>query len=251
MNKNSFLLFFQSKRKHRKLLVSDYDQTFYTDDASIEKNVLAVNEFMKYHLFVLATGRSYQNLKKVMEQYHIQSSYAIINHGATILKNEEVLYNSFIQNDIKKSLLSELYLECANAAYGCRGIDRITDLTKENITKLCIEYKNKQLAKQIYDKIVTCYSSYLNCFLVDSQETIEVVAKETDKAMAIEKIATIEKIKKRFIYVIGDSYNDINMIKQYHGYAIQNAIPEVKELAIKEYNSVYELMGDIKKRENL
>ena len=44
----------------KKLLVSDYDQTFYLDDFDIEKNKKAVTKFKsKKNIFVIATGRSY------------------------------------------------------------------------------------------------------------------------------------------------------------------------------------------------
>ena len=44
----------------KKVLVSDYDQTFYINDEDIEKNKLAVSEFRKEgNIFVIATGRSY------------------------------------------------------------------------------------------------------------------------------------------------------------------------------------------------
>ena len=39
----------------KKLLVSDYDQTFYINDEDIEKNKIAVNEFRKKgNIFVIA-----------------------------------------------------------------------------------------------------------------------------------------------------------------------------------------------------
>ena len=44
----------------RKILVSDYDQTFYLNDEDIEKNKKSVEEFRKKgNIFVFATGRSY------------------------------------------------------------------------------------------------------------------------------------------------------------------------------------------------
>ena len=49
----------------KKLLVSDYDQTFYINDEDIEKNKIAVNEFRsKGNIFVIATGRSYDDFMK-------------------------------------------------------------------------------------------------------------------------------------------------------------------------------------------
>ena len=44
----------------KKILVSDYDKTFYLNDEDIEKNKIAINEFRKReNIFIIATGRSY------------------------------------------------------------------------------------------------------------------------------------------------------------------------------------------------
>ena len=46
----------------KKILVSDYDQTFYIGDEDIEKNKIAVNRFRnKGNIFIIATGRSYED----------------------------------------------------------------------------------------------------------------------------------------------------------------------------------------------
>ena len=73
----------------RKILVSDYDQTFYLNDEDIEKNKKSVEEFRKKgNIFVFATGRSYFDFMNKAEQYKLKWDYLIINHGATILEGE-------------------------------------------------------------------------------------------------------------------------------------------------------------------
>lgn len=47
------------------------------------------------------------------------------------------------------------------------------------------------------------------------------------------------------IYTIGDGDSDIYMVRDYKGYAIKNAQKELKKVAIKEYNSVSDLIKDI------
>ena len=45
---------------NKKILVSDYDHTFYLNDENIENNKEAVDRFRKEgNIFVIATGRSY------------------------------------------------------------------------------------------------------------------------------------------------------------------------------------------------
>ena len=78
-----------------KLLVSDYDQTFYLNDNDIENNKIYVNKFMDSgNLFVIATGRSYLDFHNKLDIYDFNYNYAILNHGTTIIdKNNKVLFN--------------------------------------------------------------------------------------------------------------------------------------------------------------
>lgn len=77
---------------NKKILVSDYDQTFYLNDEDIEINKKAVAKFRKEgNIFIIATGRSYFDFHNKVDMYNFEYDYVIINHGATILdKNDNV-----------------------------------------------------------------------------------------------------------------------------------------------------------------
>ena len=76
----------------KKVLISDYDQTFYLNDEDIEKNKIYVEKFRKEgNIFVLATGRSYYDMQRKIEQYNIKYDYLIINHGASILDENDLI----------------------------------------------------------------------------------------------------------------------------------------------------------------
>ena len=53
-------------------------------------------------------------------------------------------------------------------------------------------------------------------------------------------------ISKDNVYTIGDGYSDIDMIKNYNGFAINGALEELKKYALKEYDSVSELVEEIR-----
>lgn len=88
----------------KKIIVSDYDETFYINDEDIEKNKIAVREFeQKGNLFIIATGRSYLDFKNKVKDYHINYNYVILNHGATIIdRNDNIIYNFPIDNEVIK-----------------------------------------------------------------------------------------------------------------------------------------------------
>lgn len=228
-----------------KLVVSDYDNTFYIEEQTIIDNIKAIQNFIKENKFAIATGRSYINFKNVDDIYHIPYHYLIINHGATILKNDFIIYNKTIDDEIKNKLLIDLQLERAFHAYGCFEKINIMNLTKRNFSKICVEYKDAVLARSIYEIVTSNFQNKLNVYLVDSNETIEITSANIDKAEAIKEIAQLENINLNNIYTIGDNHNDIKMIQTYQGYAIKGAIEEVKQKAIKEYSSVADLIDDI------
>ena len=52
-------------------------------------------------------------------------------------------------------------------------------------------------------------------------------------------------MSKENTFTIGDGYSDIEMIKDFNGYAIRNSVEELKEVAEKEYDSVHKLIYEI------
>ena len=76
-----------------KVLVSDYDRTLYRDDEEIKLNVESINKFIKNNnIFIIATGRSELDIKTVIKKYNINYNYLIVNHGASIIKNDKCFY---------------------------------------------------------------------------------------------------------------------------------------------------------------
>lgn len=97
----------------RKIIVSDYDQTFYIDDNDIENNKISVNKFMSDgNIFVIATGGSYKSFNEVLDLYNINYNYLILNHGLIILDNKNnILLNVYINKKIIQNLLKDLEID--------------------------------------------------------------------------------------------------------------------------------------------
>ncbi len=228
-----------------RIIISDYDDTFYTSNEDIKKNVKAANSFMDNNLFVIATGRSYHDFLDVKRLYSINYNYLIINHGATIIKDDKVLYNQPIDDIIKNNLLKDLKLEKTVSYLACSKLNSRVSLTSNNLTKINARYSDQETTSQIKDIITEKYGDYVNCYLVCNNKAFEIVHKAATKAKAIQFIAQKENLSANNIYTIGDSYSDIEMIKQFNGFATENAITEVKKVAIAKYKSVYQLIYDV------
>lgn len=237
----------KGRRNMKKLLVSDYDQTFYINDEDIEKNKIAVNEFRNQgNIFVIATGRSYYDFIKKKQQYNIEYDYIIINHGATILeKNDNIIFNETIPNEILNNLKSDLYLENAEKYFCCSLLESRVSFEHKNLTKVHVKYSNLEYSNEIQRKLEEKYGDILNIYYV-SGNSIEIISKNTNKSKAIKLLSKKLEIRQEEIYTIGDGYSDIKMVKDYNGYAMKESVKELKDIAIKEINSVSNLIEEIK-----
>ncbi|MBQ9854037.1 MAG: HAD-IIB family hydrolase [Bacilli bacterium] len=231
---------------YKKILVSDYDQTFYLNDEDIEKNKIAINRFReKGNIFVIATGRSFFDFKNKSDLYDIDYDYVIINHGATILnKNNNITYNFSINNEIIDELKQDLEIEKSMKTFCCSELESRVDFDYKNLTKIHVKYNDKETAMTINDKINKKYDKYINAYFVTGN-AIEIIAKETDKSFAIELLLKDLEVSKNCVYTIGDGYSDIEMIRNFNGYCMKESVDELKALAEKEYESVSSLVNDL------
>ena len=90
------------------------------------------------------------------------------------------------------------------------------------------------------------YSEFVTSYNITSS-SIEIISNKTNKSKAIQILADKLEIDKTNIYTIGDSYTDIQMVKDFNGYCMQDSVKELKEVANREYKSVSSLVDDIMK----
>lgn len=228
-----------------KMLISDYDQTFYLNDMDIEKNKQAVSKFMNQrNIFAIATGRSYLDFKTKLNIYKFPYDYVIINHGATILdKEDNIICNFTIDDSVIFQMKEHLELENCQSYFCCSVLESRVDFSHGNLTKINVTYTTKEKAMKINYIINEKYSSYVNCYYV-SNNAVEIISNQTNKSYAITLLAHQINMEKQNIYTIGDSYSDIEMIKNFNGYCMTHSIDELKSIT-KSYDSVSLLIDDI------
>lgn len=231
---------------YKKMLVSDYDRTFYLNDVDIEKNKVAVKKFReKGNIFVIATGRSFLDFKNKFDLYHMDYDYLIINHGATILdKNDNIIYNFSINEEIISELRQDLEMEKSIKNFCCSELESRVDFGYKNLTKIHIQYCDKKTVLTIIDRIHKKYDEYVNVYCITGN-AIEIISKKTDKSFAIELLLKKLKVEENLVYAIGDGYSDIEMIQRFHGYCMKDSVDELKLLAQKEYESVALLVNEL------
>ena len=233
----------------KKILISDYDGTFYQNDLDIKKNIDKVTEFRTLgNLFVLATGRSYVDLKIMIDKYKIPYDYLILNHGALLLSKKLEILNVFT---LDKELVGSV-LEYANNnkdIYDVVLIDvfkkKVTDTS--NVVKIMLKlysYDNALDVKKYIDERYTNIKCYYE--KEDNHYLVEIVSSKASKSLMIEKILVREEIKKDNVFTIGDGVNDIDMIRNFNGYRVINSCKELDSITNRVIDNVSDLIEKIK-----
>ena len=227
-----------------KVLVSDYDNTFYTNDDDYKLNIKKVNEFrLNNNVFAFATGRSYNDFKNILDESNINYDYLILNHGAEIRDcNDNILNEEILDKNIINMIVSDLKLD-KSLSYFCCSIDsNRLSVNSDNLVKISIKYRDTDTLNNVYSTINEKYYDLVNIFIV-SKYRIEIVTKKASKSKAISFLIKKFCFDKNKVYTIGDGESDISMIKEYNGYCMDNSIELLNGL--KKYKCLYEMIDDI------
>lgn len=232
--------------KDEKILISDYDQTLYLNDEDMDKNKIAIKKFReKGNIFVIATGRSYFDFHNKVDLYNFEYDYVIINHGATILdKNNNIFTNFSIKNEIIDNIKNDLQLEKSLKGFCCSKLDSRVNFNHKDLTKINVRYNSKEEAMAINKTINDKYANFVNSYYV-TENSLEIISNEINKSKAIDILLKELSVSRDNAYTIGEGYSDIEMVKDFNGYAMVNSVDELKNIAKKEYNSVSDLINEI------
>lgn len=231
----------------KKILVSDYDDTFYINEEDVLENVRLLNENCDKFMFIIATGRSFYDYDKKRKLYNIKSEYVIINHGAFIIKDDKLIYNESINEKIKNELIRDLEIDNCQEYFMCSGLDSRVDINTKNLTKIHIKYDTFEKTMEILEIINKKYDKYINSFLVSNNYAIEIVSSKVDKKNAILKILELEKLKEENVYTIGNGATDYEMLNYFNGYAMEYSSSKIEELNLEKIKSVSILIEKLSK----
>ena len=226
-----------------KLFVSDYDHTFSCED-SIQENIQSVQKWKNAsNLFVFATGRTCISFQRVVKQYQLSYDYVILNHGAVVQRQDgTILQFTPILRDSFNRLV--IYLKSFPYAINIRYVTPYQEdasFIDDSIVEVLLEFDNAIDGESIYTKLYSCFRSLFHIYLFSN--CIEIVSIHVDKSMAIEFLSTLLSCKS--VFVIGDNYNDLSMIRTFHGCCVENAVEEVKRISKKVYADVSSYIEDL------
>ena len=230
----------------KKILISDYDNTFYTTEEQLYKNIEYIKKFQeKGNIFVISTSRSWKSLKQEIDKYKIPFDYLCCNTGGTIFDNKG---SSLFVGNISDSVINKVenILEKLNlnnfsiTRYGKykEYEEKINEIlgykikgNKEEIENLKKELKN--VLNNEFEIILKNEKQYSKLFLNFKLNT---------KENGIEKLIKILPEVEYKIITVGDDDIDFNMLKKYDGYRMNNSSKLLTENINKTVNSIEELL---------
>lgn len=232
----------------RKIIISDYDGTFFLNEKGIKVNVDKVNEFReKKNLFVIATGNNFRRFQEVVSEYSIKYDYLILDQGACIFDNQNKLLKvCLLDYGISKKIMDEI-LQTHKEYKLYTPYSEIETIEEKNITKMAVNFIDLQEAFDFTSKINTEFGKHVNAYTMIFKEIniVEIISSKTDKNEAIKYLVDRENISKENVYTIGDGYNDISMIQNFNGYCMKNSVDELLNKCQKHVDSVANLIDKV------
>lgn len=231
----------------KKLLISDYDNTLFTDEKTLLANVEEIKKFRAYgNLFAISTSRGYSSIINEIKKFNIPYDYISVNNGAGIFDNtgKKIFYNYMKDEKIKE--IENILNDFKNVSITRYYIDNIKTQEKgeqidiDNVKEV-VSYKIKGEIEDL-TKIKELVEKKLPEYIVSIKDNIKLFINnnENNKEKATKDIInTINENLK--IYTVGDDDVDYDMLKKYNGYRMQNS----SKLLLENIDNVTTSISDL------
>lgn len=239
-----------------RLVVSDVDGTMLDETEIIPDKISELAELIekKNVLFTIASGREYSQVKELEKRLNIQIPIIMCNGTAARHLNEFAWCES-IPSDLVKQICEladkqemTVVLSLPDAEYAYRKtpfvektivtygrFEKILNTEKTPWSELSVQKLLLINDTQKYDftdlyKVLEQYENQLTW--VDYGRSMDIVPKGCTKAAGVARLASILGIPEKEIMAVGDSFNDLEMLKQAGvGVAVNNAVEKLKDTA--------------------
>lgn len=247
-----------------KLLASDFDGTFFLgieNKKLLMKNIEAASRFQRDNAFAIVSGRDAASILHHFKNTGFKTDYLACYNGARILDSKgNVLYSDPLKIDFDRLIkaaadekalnisimsLTKVYHRCFH--FRMKNWLFLKRLFKVSDRK-CVK-RLEDLDDTVYMCSVSCQSEKdaldltqklealkLGCSIYTNCTYIDIVGKNASKKHAVEIIG--EHAQSDEVYVIGDSYNDLGMIKHFHSFTLDSANTEIQKAADHVVESV-------------
>lgn len=243
------------------IFASDFDGTLYKDHIIRESDLEAIAAFREQgHKFGLVTGRSVDSILAEAEKHNIPYDFVIgINGGAVLTHDHQEIFRKTLSQEISTELaqkIDDFGIEFYGVTDGYRlarvyGNPEARDSFEPNIQTTPVEeilevgargfYVNAGSEEHALALSIEINNHFKNrgvqCF--PNVSAVDIGVEGVTKATGIQSIIDHYGYAGS-VYTIGDSYNDLPMIKAFHGFAMDNGVDAVK----KHAQNVVATVGD-------
>lgn len=224
-----------------KILVSDFDLTFY--DNNFLDNINLINDWTKKgNKFVIATGRSIYQLRKITDNYNIKVSFYICNDGGAIYDKD---YNEIYRKDISEDISKELF----DYLVDTKVFDKVLIDTSETVTEVdtarcnCLigVIKDRNEAAKVLNELLRKYPS-IHGYI--STNCLNITDISVNKANGIKFLINKNNWNKEDIYTIGDEINDIEMLQEFNGFLIDKKTNNFNLQKVSSFKEMLEIINE-------
>lgn len=250
-----------------KMIVSDLDETLLCDDGTLsQENMAAIKRVVAQGVkFVPNTGRGFMSVQPLLRQLELNNcpmQFVIAYNGGAIIENKDntvvktqgitfelaqkILIAGLIDSEIDAHVYTlnnvyvynispadKKYLAQRGVTYQLFSEPKIDFLKNESIMKVVFETSDDALRQKIKRVVCKQFDEAIEVTF-SSKRYIEFNQRGTNKGNATQMLAQKLGITADEIIAIGDSTNDLAMLKYAGiGIAVANALPEVKAQAQK------------------
>ena len=242
-----------------KILGSDFDGTL-TVGGIDQIKCEAIRAWRKAgNLFGIVSGRGPSYLNHLQEQYpHMALDFFAAYNGAFIVDAHGKPLHTTTCTSVPSSELAAILLEWGcpfvfvngNGNYTLRkdgeplsdGECHLSELPHDfpYFHQISVQLDTPAEAAVITEKLRTAYGDRINP--LQNNFCIDIVAPSVNKAYGLMCVAALFGGTEQDIIAVGDNLNDLDMLKAFRSYAMENGVEEVKLVADHTVKTVTELI---------
>ncbi|MGF1909300.1 Cof-type HAD-IIB family hydrolase [Vibrio kasasachensis] len=238
-----------------KFIASDMDGTLLDDSSQLSPEFFDVYRQLteKGIIFAAASGRQYASLQQTFGPIKDEIMY-IAENGTLVMHQGKELYCCPLGNDTVEGIVAEArqiegayivlcgkqsaYIETQDPQaiaelkkyyHQCLYVEDLLKVDDEFIKIAICHFDSTE--KFVYPKLNEKFGA-TNQVVVSARIWLDVMNAQASKGAAIEHLQQTLGFTHEQTMSFGDYFNDVEMLKSsYHSYAVENAHPDVKQLA--------------------
>ena len=247
-----------------KIIASDYDGTLRRGNEIAQKDRAAIKEWRENgNLFGIVTGRDQPFINNMIAEDKLEIDYIIIYNGVDIYEFEDNRAKLIKRQSGKTDRLYEMLPLILR-----KSGERAEFITPGK--NYCLTYNDEPAIEKdnwVKNEVLKDVSEFIQIYSLyeTEEEALEIARRLTDgfgeavsplvngcwlnvapagvtKSSGVWEYAKIKSVGKEDIFTIGDSYNDLDMIKEFNGFTVENGAETLKRIAREVYSGVWELV---------